>query len=232
MISLRLKSTLDGADLGWLKALHHFKVHPRGNPAHGPLGDLVVWNDDEIAAGSGFPAHSHQNLEIITYVREGRMCHVDNLGNEGTIEAGDVQIMSAGRGITHTEVSYREGASKVYQIWLRPRETDGEPQWESKQFPRGHRAGKLVALASGFADDTDAIPLRADARLLAATLQGGQTVTYELKKSRKAYLVSAVGRISLNDQLMNGGDGAAITDEKQLSIRALEAAEIIIVDVA
>jgi quercetin 2,3-dioxygenase len=232
MISLRLKSTLDGADLGWLKAFHHFKVHPKGNPAHGSLGDLVVWNDDEIAAGSGFPAHSHQNLEIITYVREGRMCHRDNLGNEGTIEAGDVQIMSAGRGITHTEVSYREGASKVYQIWLLPRETDGEPQWESKQFPRGHRAGKLVALASGFADDTDAIPLRADARLLAATLQGGQTVTYELQKSRKAYLVSAVGRIALNDQLMNGGDGAAITDEKQLSIRALEAAEIIIVDVA
>ena len=230
MIEHRPVSELGGGDLGWLKALHHFHIGGRGNPAHKALGNLYVWNDDDIAPGAGFPPHAHRDVEIITYVREGCVSHRDSLGNEGRTDAGDVQVMSAGTGIQHGEVAAPDQRTKVFQIWLHPRERGGEPRWGAKPFPKSDRAGRFVVLASGFAADTDALLIRADARVLGATLTTGQSLSYDMAPGRKAYLVATSGRITLNDLPLEARDGAAVRDERTLHIAALADTEIVLVD--
>ena len=230
MIEHRPVAALGGGDLGWLKALHHFHVGSHGNPAHKALGNLYVWNDDAIAPGTGFPPHGHRDVEIITYVRKGYVSHRDSLGNEGRTDAGDVQVMSAGTGIQHAEVGAPDQWTKVFQIWLHPRERGGEPRWGTKPFPKRDRAGRFVTLASGFAEDTDALLIRAEARVLGATLTNGQSLTYDLAPGRRGYLVATSGRITLNDVLLEARDGAAIRDERMLRIVALADTEIVLVD--
>ena len=230
MIEHRPVSELGGGDLGWLKALHHFHVGAHGNPAHRALGNLYVWNDDELAPGTGFPPHGHRDVEIITYVREGYVLHRDSLGSEGRIEAGDVQVMSAGTGIDHAEVGAPNQRTKVFQIWLHPRVQGGEPRWGTKPFPKSNRAGRFVVLASGFPDDTDGLLIGADARVLGATLTAGQSLTYDMAPGRKAYLVATSGRITLNDIELNARDGAAVREERTLRIAALADTEIVLVD--
>ena len=149
MLQLRTNETLDGGDHGWLKARHHFAVSTNGNPANGPLGALVVWNDDEIAPGTGFGRHPHADMEIITYVRQGVVTHEDSAGNIGRTVAGDVQVISAGTGISHSERNLGEAPLKLFQIWLLPRQRGGTPRWDNRQFPKADRAGRLIALASG-----------------------------------------------------------------------------------
>src|ERR1700751_674432 len=136
MLQLRTKETLDGGDHGWLKARHHFAVSTNGNPANGPLGALVVWNDDEIAPGTGFGRHTLADMEIVTYVRQGVVTHEDSAGNIGRIVAGDVQVMSAGTGISHSEYNNSEDALKLFQIWLLPRERGGAPPWGTRGIPK------------------------------------------------------------------------------------------------
>ena len=136
MLQLRPSSTLDGGDFGWLKAKHHFAVRPDGNPANGPLGALMVWNDDEIAPGTGFGLHGHANMEIISYVREGLVTHRDSIGNVGRTEAGDVQAISAGAGIRHSEHNLGAEPLRMFQIWLRPRVNGGETALERASFPK------------------------------------------------------------------------------------------------
>ena len=232
MLQLRPREKLDGGDFGWLKARHHFAVSPNGHPAHGPLGSLVVWNDDEIAPGTGFGLHPHVDMEIISYVREGAVTHRDNAGNSGRTEAGDVQVMSAGTGIRHAE--HNDGAVplKLFQIWLRPRQKGGAPQWSTRAFPKADRAGQLVALASGLPEDSGALPIRADARVLGATLNAGDMVNYILAAGRYAYLAPARGIIVVNDQRLAPGDGLAVFDEPLLTIIAEQDAEIVLVDAA
>src|ERR1700740_3653537 len=195
MLQLRQRASLSGADYGWLKARYHFRVSPQGNLAHGPVGALIVWNDDEIAPGMGFDFHSHADLEIISYVREGAITHQDTIGSSGVTQAGDVQVMSAGTGIRHAEYNRGETPLKLFQIWLLPRSRGGKPQWGSRKFPKADRAGQLVALASGDPRDVDALPIRADARVLGATLSAGETVSYELASGRYAYLAPARGAV-------------------------------------
>ena len=230
MIEHRPVSELGGGDLGWLKALHHFHIGSQGNPAHQALGNLYVWNDDELAPGTGFPPHGHRDVEIITYVREGYVLHRDSLGSEGRIEAGDVQVMSAGTGIAHAEVGAPDQRTKVFQIWLHPRVKGGEPRWGTKPFPKSDRAGRFVVLASGFADDTDGLVIRAEARVLGATLTAGQSLTYDMAPGRKAYMVATSGRITLNGIELHARDGAAVRDERTLRIAALTDTEIVLVD--
>ena len=230
MIEHRPVSELGGGDLGWLKALHHFHVGDHGNPAHKALGNLYVWNDDDIAPGTGFPQHPHRDVEIITYVREGYVSHRDSLGNEGRTDAGDVQVMSVGTGIQHDEVAAPDQRTKIFQIWLHPRERGGEPRWSAKPFPKSDRAGRFVVLASGFGEDTDALQIRADARVLGATLTTGQSLTYDLAPGRKGYLVPTSGRVTLNDVSLEARDGAAICGERALRILALADTEIVFVD--
>ena len=230
MIEHRPVSELGGGDLGWLKALHHFHISGHGNPAHQPLGNLYVWNDDDIAPGTGFPLHAHRDVEIITYVREGYVSHLDSLGNEGLTEAGDVQVMSAGTGIQHAEVGAPDQRTKIFQIWLHPRTRGGQPKWGTKPFPKDDRAGRLVVLASGFADDVDGLAINADARVLGATLTGGQSISYDIAAGRKAYVVATSGRIKVNDVVLEARDGAAVRDERSLRIEALADTEIVLVD--
>jgi redox-sensitive bicupin YhaK (pirin superfamily) len=195
-------------------------------------GQLRVWNDDEIAPQSGFPPHPHQDMEIITYVREGAITHQDNLGNKGRTEAGDVQVMSAGTGIAHSEYNLESETTKIFQIWIMPTEYGAAPSWGARPFPKGERAGSFVTLASGIDEGTDALPIRANARLAAATLKAGQSAEYRLEKGRKAYLVAATGRYEVNGVAAEARDGVAVKDVEVLSFTASEDSEIVLVDVA
>src|SRR5438132_5558559 len=175
MIERRPYNQLGGADEGWLKTKHHFSFAGYHDADRVHWGNLRVWNDDEIASGAGFPAHPHANMEIITYVREGAITHKDSLGNEGRTEAGDLQVMSAGSGIRHSEYNLEPTKTKIFQIWIEPNTHGGQPTWGAKPFPKADRSGKLVTIASGFANDKDALPIRADARVLATTLKAGES---------------------------------------------------------
>jgi redox-sensitive bicupin YhaK (pirin superfamily) len=232
MLQVRLKETLDGGNHGWLNARHHFVVDAKGNAAHGRLGALVVWNDDEIAPGTGFGRHSHADMEIITYVRQGVVTHEDSAGNIGTTVAGDVQVMSAGTGISHSEHNRGETVLKLFQIWLLPRQRGGAPRWENRRFPKADRAGQLVTLASGNPQDEEALRIRADARVFGATFLAGTTVTHELGRFRHAYLVPARGVLLVNGQRVATGDGIAAVDEPDLNISAEHNAEFILVAAA
>ena len=231
MIELRPFAELGGAQHGWLDTRHHFSFADYHDPARMHWGRLRVWNDDTIAPHSGFPAHPHRDMEIVTYVREGAISHQDSLGNRGRTEAGDVQVMSAGSGIVHSEYNLEDTATRIFQIWIIPDESGLPPAWGSKPFPRGERAGAFVTLASGLGD-ADALPIRADARLVAATLLAGQSAEYSLAAGRKAYLVPASGRLEVNGVSAAAGDGMAVRDETLLRVRALEDSEVVLVDVA
>jgi len=224
--------TLGGADHGWLKARHHFSFAGYHDPRNMNWGSLRVWNDDEIAANSGFPPHPHADMEIITYVRDGAITHQDSLGNKGRTEAGDVQVMSAGSGIRHAEYNLEAETTRIFQIWIQPNRTGGAPSWGAKPFPKGDRSGKFVTLASGFENDNDALPIRTNARVLGATLKAGESVEYALDRSRHAYLVPAAGRVEVNGLTLETRDGAAITDETLIRVTALEDAELVLVDAA
>jgi quercetin 2,3-dioxygenase len=232
MLQLRPKETLDHGDRGWLKARHHFVVSTDGNKANGALGALVVWNDDEIAPGTGFGRHSHADMEIVTYVRQGAVTHEDSTGNIGRTVAGDVQVMSAGTGISHSEHNREKDPLKLFQIWLLPRQPGGMPRWAGREFPKADRAGRLIELASGDPPNADTLLIRADARVLGATLLAGSTITHAPGRFRHAYLAPAQGVILVNGQRVTVGDGIAAIDEPELTITAEEDAEFILVDAA
>ncbi len=230
MLQLRPWPSLDGANLDWLKAKHHFAVSAEGNPQHTALGDLVVWNDDEIAPGTGFPMHGHRDMEIVTYVREGVLEHQDTLGSRGQITAGNVQAFSAGRGIRHSEYNPGNSPLRLFQIWIRSTQRGIEPKWASKPFPKAERAGRLVPLASGFPDDGEAVHINANARVLGALLQAGQTIAYTISRTRYAYLVVAKGAVRVNGMHVEERDGIAISEEENIEITATQDCEFILVD--
>ncbi|EQB10093.1 pirin [Sphingobium quisquiliarum P25] len=223
-------NSLGHANHGWLNARHHFSFADYHDPDRMGWGAIRVWNDDEIAAQSGFPPHPHRDMEIITYVRTGAITHQDSLGNKGRTEAGDVQVMSAGTGIRHAEYNLEDETTTLFQIWVIPTVAGGSPSWGAKPFPKGDRSGKLVVLASGHDEDKEALRIRADARLLGGTVKAGESVTYESAEGRHIYLVPATGRIEIDGQLFEARDGAAIIGGKPITITALEDAEIVLVD--
>jgi len=232
MIERRPFAELGGADHGWLKAKHHFSFAGYYDPKRMGWGDLRVWNDDEIAAGSGFPPHPHADMEIITYVREGAITHKDSLGNSGRTEAGDVQVMSAGSGVRHSEYNLEDATTRIFQIWIEPSTRGGKPSWGAKPFPKADRSGRFIALASGFANDGGALPLRAEARVLGATVKAGERVSVALDPKRHAYLVPATGTIEAGGVRIESRDGAAITGLASLEIVGLEDSEVVLVDAA
>src|SRR5689334_18477633 len=231
MIKLKPFNQLGGADHGWLKAKHHSSFADYYDPKNVSHGSLRVWNDDEIAPNTGFPPHPHADMEIITYVRDGAITHQDSLGNKGRTEAGDVQVMSAGTGIRHTEYNAENETTRIFQIWIIPDARGGTPSWGARPFPKGDRSGRFVTLASGRDGDADALPIRANARVLGATVKAGETIEYSLDKGRNAYLVPAVGSIEVNGVPLDARDGAAIRDESRIAIKALADAEVVLVDV-
>jgi quercetin 2,3-dioxygenase len=230
MIERRPFEALTGDDLGWLKAKHHFAFGAPGDRSPKGWGTLRIWNDDEIAPNAGFPLHAHANMEIITYVREGAVTHRDNLGNEGRTQAGDVQVMSAGTGIRHAEYNLEQRPTLIFQIWIIPDSDGGAPAWGSQPFPKADRSGRLVTLASGFDSDSDALPIRARARVMGATLKIGESVDYALGEGRHAYLVPASGAVDVNGVAIHARDGAAIKDVAVVRITATENAEVVMVD--
>ena len=231
MIERRPFAQLGGADHGWLNAKHHFSFASYHDPARMNWGQMRVWNDDTIQPHTGFPPHPHQDMEIITYVRQGAITHQDSLGNKGRTVAGDVQVMSAGTGIRHSEYNLEDEVTKIFQIWILPEQTGLAPSWGTRPFPQGEQSGRFVTLASGLAGDDEAVPIRAAARLVAATLADQQRAVYTLGVDRKAYLVVAQGRVEVNGVVLSAGDGAAIQDESDLVVTGLEDAEVVLVDV-
>lgn len=230
MIEKRSFDSLGHADHGWLNARHHFSFANYYDPDRMGWGAIRVWNDDEIAPNSGFPAHPHKDMEIITYVRTGAITHQDSMGNQGKTGAGDVQVMSAGTGVRHAEYNLEPETTTLFQIWIMPRANGGAPSWGAKPFPKGERSGKFVTLASGFAEDDDALPIRADARVLGATIKAGESLTHSVGEGRYAYLVPAVGKIEIDGQPFDARDGAALTGGQTVTITAVEDAEIVLVD--
>ncbi len=230
MIDIRPFASLGHADHGWLNARHHFSFADYHEPARMSWGAIRVWNDDEIAARSGFPPHPHRDMEIITYVRSGAITHEDSMGNKGRTEAGDVQVMSAGTGVRHAEYNLEDEATTLFQIWVLTDQPGVPPSWGARKFPKQDRSGRFVTLASGFEEDGDALRINSAARVLGATLGAGETAELELDPSRHAYLVATRGPIEVNGVTAEARDGVAITGEVKVTIHALGDAEIVLVD--
>ncbi|QDH16995.1 pirin family protein [Swingsia samuiensis] len=230
MIEVRPFSGLGSADHGWLQAKHHFSFANYFDPNRMHWGDLRVWNDDTIAPGTGFPTHPHADMEIITYVREGAITHQDNLGNKGRTVAGDVQVMSAGTGVRHSEYNLEDETTRIFQIWIIPSQQGHKASWGTRPFPKTDREGAFTILASGYANDGDALQIHANSRVLAANLKAGQTAEYHLGEDRLAYLVPAKGKVEIQGKTVNERDGAAISKTDLLIVKALEDSEVVMVD--
>lgn len=229
MIELRPFNTLGSANHGWLDAHHHFSFAGYHDPSRVNWGSLRVWNDDTIAPNTGFPTHPHNDMEIITYVRKGAITHKDSMGNSGRTEAGDVQVMSAGRGVQHSEWNAEDSETTLFQIWIEPAEIGGAPGWGARKFPKGDRSGKWAVLASG-SPSGDTLPIRQDAHVLGATLKTGESLEYDVKAGRFGYLTVAAGSIELNGEVLNARDGVAISGAERVTLKGLQDAEIVFVD--
>ena len=230
MIDIRQFDTLGHADHGWLDARHHFSFANYHDPGRMGWGAIRVWNDDTIAAQSGFPPHPHRDMEIVTFVRSGAISHKDSLGNAGRTAAGDVQVMSAGTGITHAEFNLENEPTTLFQIWILPDRTGEKPSWGQREFPSATREGGFEILASGNPDADEALAIRCDAKVAAVSLQQGQSAVWTALPDRHQYLVAPVGRIEINGQLANPRDGIAVTGETEITVTALEPAEVVLVD--
>ena len=232
MIEVIPFDSLGRFDNEWLAARYHFSFANYRHRERNGLGPLLVWNDDTIQPGTGFPRHGHRDMEIITYVREGAITHEDHLGNVGRTQAGDVQVMSAGKGILHAEFNQEAEPARIFQIWIMPDAEGHKPRWETKAFPKGEAAGRLVVLASGREGDGDkgALAINQDAALLGATLPAGTTVTHAIGQGRQAYLVVARGTVRVNGTQGGERDGAVVSGESAIAIEAVGEAELLIAD--
>lgn len=229
MIDIRRFSDLGTFQNDWLDANYHFSFSQYYDPNRMSHGKLRVWNDDTIKPGTGFPPHGHRDMEIITYVRKGAITHKDSMGNTGRTEAGDVQVMSAGSGVQHSEWNAEDTETTLFQIWIEPAQAGGNPGWGARKFPKGDRSGKWAVLASG-APEGDTLPIKQDAHVLGATLKTGESLDYEVKAGRYGYLTVAAGSVELNGEVLNARDGAAITGAETVTLKGLEDAEIVFVD--
>ena len=230
MIDIRPFATLGHADHGWLDARHHFSFANYHDPERMGWGSIRVWNDDSIAAQSGFPPHPHRDMEIVTFVRSGAITHRDSLGHEGRTAAGDVQVMSAGTGITHAEMNREDEATTLFQIWIIPDRQGEQPGWGQRTFPKATREGGFEVLASGDAEADDALPIRTDAKVAAATLAKGQSAVWNTSGERHQYLVAPKGRVTVNGREAQPRDGIAVTGESEIVVEAIDDAEIVLVD--
>lgn len=231
MINIFPVHSLGHAQHGWLTARHHFsfaRYHDAQRMGYPPL---VVWNDDEIKAGTGFGMHPHENMEIITYVREGAITHRDSLGNEGRTVAGDVQVMSAGTGVFHSEHNEEAVDTVLFQIWIQSAQRDVAPRWEARAFPKKTH-NTLIPLVSGRKIHQNQHPLHIyqDAAIFAGVIEGGQAFRLPLEAQRHAYLVPSSGSIKVNGQKANARDGIYVRNVTEIMIEADSDAEIILAD--
>ena len=228
MIDIRKFESLGHANHGWLDARHHFSFANYYDPNRMGWGRIRVWNDDKIAAKSGFPPHPHRDMEIVTYVRTGAITHQDSMGNKGRTAAGDVQVMSAGTGVTHAEYNLEDEDTTLFQIWIETDKPNAQPGWGAMPFPKESREGQFQLLASGNGDD-GVLQINADARILGATLKAGETLEYAADPSRHLYLVPSA-KVDVNGTAADKRDGVAITGESTITVKAEEDAELVLVD--
>jgi redox-sensitive bicupin YhaK (pirin superfamily) len=223
--------TLGHLDMDWLDARYHFSFSGYYNRERMGFGPLRVINDDVIKAGAGFDIHPHKNMEIITYVRKGAITHRDSQGNEGQIRAGNVQVMSAGTGIYHSEFNLQSEDANLFQIWIHPREKNVSPTWSSRAFPKKPVNGCLPLLVSGREKDKDAgaLYIHQDAAIYGGRIYPGHRLQHPI--FAKAYLLVSEGQIELDGKTINKGDGAEITNVDLVTIEALKGAEVVIIDV-
>ena len=231
MIDIIPFKSLGLAKHGWLTARHHFSFARYFDPSRQGYPPLLVWNDDEIQAGTGFDMHPHDNMEIITYVRQGAITHRDNMGNEGRTIAGDVQVMSAGTGVFHSEHNEESETTVLFQIWIHTAQRDVKPRWETRSFPK-KTSNTLVPLASGRAihKDQDPLYIYQDAAIFAGVIAKGHTYSHPVEPDRHVYMVVSEGLINLNGHVVNTRDGVHIKNEDTISITANSDAEIVLAD--
>lgn len=232
MIKLYPKTGLGGADHGWLKTKHHFSFADYNNPDRVHFGALRVINDDQIEAGSGFDPHSHKNMEIITYVRSGAVLHRDSLGNEGRTSAGDLQVMSAGTGISHAEYADPHDETTLYQIWIFPNAKNVTPRWDQRAFPKDPVHDSLTLLVSGDLGDVErgALFIYQDAQIYGGKLSPFQTITHPL--NHQAYILGVDGQVQVAGHALSQGDGIEVTDQKDITITAGQnGGSVLVIDV-
>lgn len=217
------------ADFGWLKTHWHFSFGDYYDPANVSFGPLRVFNDDVVEPGKGFGMHPHKDMEIVTYVIDGELEHKDHLGNRGVVHAGEVQVMSAGKGIVHAEFEH-SGVRPVrlMQLWIEPRAKGSKPRWEQKQYAVEERRGKLLPVVSGSVDGPPRIDQ--DATIYVSNLPAGERVAHRTEAGRKVYVYVISGDATVNGQALHDGDQARIEGETQLDVVAGKEAELVLID--
>ena len=230
MIAVRPAAERGHADHGWLDTRHTFSFASYHDPRHMGFRSLRVINEDRVKPAEGFGTHAHRDMEILTWVLEGALGHKDSMGNGSVIRPGDLQRMSAGTGVTHSEFNpSREAPVHFLQIWLLPRELGLPPGYEQKRFPQEARRGRLRLIAAGDGRE-GAVTIHQDADLWTALLQPGESVRHVLAPGRYAWVHVARGAVSLNGSTLGAGDGAAVSDEAALEITGAARAEVLLFD--
>ena len=232
MITLRKSGERGHANYGWLDTYHTFSFNTYYDPAHMNFRDLRVINEDRVQPGRGFGTHPHEDMEILTYVLAGALEHKDSMGTGSIIRPGDVQRMSAGTGITHSEFNpSRSEPVHLLQIWIFPEQLGLKPSYEQKTFPEGARRGRLRLVASADARE-GSLTIHQDVDLYASVLETGERVTHTLSQGRHAWLQVTRGAVSLNGQAVGAGDGGAVSNERALEIRGDVPSELLLFDLA
>jgi redox-sensitive bicupin YhaK (pirin superfamily) len=232
MITLRKSQERGHFDHGWLDTHFTFSFADYYDPKHVHFRTLRVLNDDRITAGAGFPKHPHRDMEIITYVLEGALEHRDSMGNGSVIRPGEVQYMSAGSGVTHSEFNAsKTEPAHLLQIWMFPEKKGLKPAYDQKMFGNAEKRGKLRIVASPDGRD-GSVTIRQQNELSVTLLGAGETVKHELKPDRHAYVQVARGSVTLNGEPLNEGDGAAISAEKTVELTGIDSTEVLLFDLA
>lgn len=232
MMTLRTSSERGYADHGWLKSFHSFSFAGYYDPAHMGFGNLRVINEDRIAAGRGFGTHGHKDMEIISYVLSGELAHKDSIGNIKGIPPGDVQRMSAGTGVQHSEFNHADGQTTHFlQIWIEPNVTGIPPSYEQKTFADTEKRGTLRLVASPDGSQGSVL-IHADARLYAGLFDGAEAITLPLDAKRKTYVHLIRGQLEVNGQVLKAGDAAALQSETALQLAQGQDAEVLVFDLA
>lgn len=230
MITLRKSQERGYADHGWLQSFHSFSFADYYDPAHMGFGPLRVINEDRVAPGSGFGTHGHRDMEIISYVLDGELAHRDSMGNGSVIRPGDVQRMSAGSGVRHSEYNHaKDRTTHFLQIWIEPAVTGIAPSYEEKRFSDADKQGRLRLIASGDGAE-GSVRIHQDARLYVSRLSAGQSVAADLAAGRLGYLHLVRGALAVNGVRLEGGDAAKIRDDTRLEISAEGDSELLLFD--
>jgi redox-sensitive bicupin YhaK (pirin superfamily) len=236
MLTLRKSAERGYADHGWLKSFHSFSFANYFDPAHMGFGNLRVINEDRIDPGTGFGTHGHRDMEIISYVLSGNLAHQDSMGNVKGIPPGDVQRMSAGSGVRHSEFNHAQGEPTHFlQIWIEPNVTGIDPGYEQKTVPESAKRGQLALIAAPAADALaaeHAVQIHADARMYAGLFNAGESANLVLSAERKAYVFLVRGSLQVNGQLLTAGDAAMLQAESSLALSQGQDAEVLVFDLA